>query len=71
MAYKVSYYTLAQLPEGKVGNIKQGEGHFYTDENIAAIPELIRQHLEPKGKVPVIQKIESVGGITLNFTPKP
>ena len=65
MSYKVNYYTLAKLPEGKIGNIKQNDGHFYTDSKIEEIPIVLNKYLEEKNKVGVILKIEDVGGNVL------
>lgn len=62
MAYRVDYHTLAILPDGKIGNIRQESGHVYTDCKIEEIPAKLNEFLEQKKRVAVIQKVENVGG---------
>ena len=62
MSYKVSYYTLALMPDDKVGNIKQEVSHVFTDLPISEIPAKLNEFLKPKDRVGVIEKIEDVKG---------
>lgn len=66
MSYKVDYYTLARMDDGRIGNMRQSVGHFFTDLNIEEIPTAINRHLEMKKQVAVIVKIEDVKGICIN-----
>ena len=65
MSYKVEYYTLAKMPDGRVGNIKQSSKHCFTDIEISMIPEALEKHLEKDKLVAIIQKIEDVGGVCI------
>lgn len=62
MSYKVNYYTLALMPDGKAGNIRQSAGHVFTDRDIADIPAALNEYLKIKEQVGIIEKIEKVGG---------
>lgn len=65
MSYKVNYYTLSIMEDSSIGNIKQGNGHFFTDAKIEKIPIILNDYLKPKKKIGVIEKIEDVKGICL------
>lgn len=65
MSYKVNYYTLAKMNDGKNGNIIQDTNHFFTDLKIEDIPKKLNEYLEPKKQIGVIEKIENVKGICL------
>lgn len=62
MTYKVDYYTLAIIKDKRIGNINQGNGTIYTDSNIAAIPEILDNHLKFEKKVGIITNIKKVNG---------
>lgn len=62
MSYKVNYYTLAKMDDGRIGNIKQSTDHAFTDCVIEKIPERLNEFLAEKKRVAVIEKIENVGG---------
>ncbi|WP_283640103.1 hypothetical protein [Mesonia mobilis] len=62
MSYKVDYIKLAIMPDGTTGNINQGGGVFYTDENIEKIPELVNKVLEKQKRKAIIQKITKLEG---------
>lgn len=57
MSYKVNYYTLAKIADGRVGNVEQDRGHFFTDSKIEDIPKILNDYLEPKKKIGIIDKI--------------
>lgn len=65
MSYKVNYYTLAKMGDGKIGNVQQDCGHFFTDSKIEDIPKKLNDYLEQKKLIGVIEKIEDVKGICL------
>lgn len=65
MSYKVNYYTLAIMNDGRTGNIKQDTGHFFTDKPIEDIPTIINDKLMPKKQVAVVVKIEDVKGFCI------
>jgi hypothetical protein len=67
MSYKVEYYTLAKMAEGKTGNVKQSEGICYTDMTIDKIENAINAHLSDLGKdqVCVLTNVQLVSGYTL------
>lgn len=62
MSYKVDYYTLALMKDGTAGNIKQGTGTVYTDNDIELIPLTLNEHLRSKKRIGVVTKIEEVEG---------
>lgn len=62
MSYKVTYYTLAIMENGRAGNIKQSFGHVFTDKQIPEIPEALNAFLKASDRVGVIEKIEDVKG---------
>ena len=65
MSYKVNYYTLAKMEDGRSGNIKQESSHFFTDSKIEDIPNVLNKYLEPKKRIGIIEKIEDVKGLCL------
>lgn len=65
MAYKVDYYKLSIMDDGRIGNINQGVGHIFTDSLIENIPQVLNDYLKPKKYVAIITKIENVGGVCL------
>lgn len=65
MSYKVNYYTLAIMSDDKIGNIKQETGHVFTDTKIEDIPAKLNEHLKPKKRVGVIEKIEDMKGVCI------
>lgn len=67
MSYVVDYYTLAKLPNGKVGNVKQNLNvlQLFTDAAIENIPSTLNKYLESKKLVGVIIRIEFRQGICL------
>lgn len=71
MSYKVKYYTLAIMPDGTPGNIKQGGGQFFTDAAINDIPQMLNKYLEQKKLIGVIESINNVQGFCLNQTATP
>ena len=64
MSYKVTYYMLAIMKDGSIGNVSQGGGVVYTDTQIQDIPTLLNTHLGKRRKpsIGVIQEILDVGG---------
>ena len=58
MSYKVDYYTLEKMDDGRVGNMQQSNGYFFTDKKISEIQEAINKHLEPLKRIAVIIKME-------------
>lgn len=64
MAYKVIFYTLATLGDGKIGNLRQGDGVIYTDKSIEEIPTAVNNDLLARGKeqVGIITSIEETKG---------
>jgi hypothetical protein len=65
MSYKVNYYTLAKMSDGRTGNLEQDRGQFYTDLTIENIPKRLNEYLEPKKQIGIITKIEDVEGVCL------
>ena len=65
MSYKVNYYTLAKMEDGRIGNIRQSTGHLFTDKEISEIPKALDDYLKKSNKVGVIEKIENVKGFCL------
>lgn len=65
MAYKVNYYTLAILLDGRTGNVLQNTGVAYTNEKIENIPKIINEFLSEKKLVAVIQDITEVKGMCI------
>ncbi len=65
MSYKVSFYTLAKMSDGRIGNIRQSSDVCYTDIEIEEIPSMLDRALEPKKRVAVIQEIKKVDGFVL------
>ena len=65
MSYKVNYYALAKMEDGRIGILKQVSGHFFTDSKIEEIPNILNKYLEPKKRIGIIEKIEDVKGLCL------
>ena len=62
MIYKVTYYTLAIMQDGSIGNVKQGYGIAYIDNVISNIPDILNRHLAPKKLVANILEIQKTEG---------
>jgi len=62
MIYRVTYYTLAIMPDGTNGNVKQGHGIAYINNVISNIPDILNRHLAPKKLTGVILSIEKTEG---------
>lgn len=62
MSYKVNYHTLAIMSDGHIGNVNQGLGHVFTDNDITDIPDILNKFLLAKKQIGVIDKIEDVKG---------
>lgn len=65
MVYKVTFYTLAILSDGRIGNLRQNGGIFFTDNKIEDIQNAIDEHLLINHRVAVIEKIEKAGDFIL------
>lgn len=59
---KITFYTLAIMKDGKIGNLKQGGGIAYTEKGISEAESALTETLKVKNLKPVIEKIEVIKG---------
>lgn len=62
MTFRVNYETLAKMEDGHLGNIIQSSGHFFSDEKIENLNNILNKFLESKKQVGIIKEIKDLGG---------
>lgn len=65
MIYKVKYYKLAIMKDGRIGNISQGQATGYMNTDIEYIQDTLNYHLELRKQAAVVTSIKSVSGTIL------
>ena len=63
--YKVTYDTVAILPDGREGNVSQGTGVLYTDHALPDIQRALNEAIAPRRLSACILTVERLKGIVV------